>query len=444
MNLLICLETALREIAAHKFRSMLSMMGIAMGVSSLIAMMALTNGIEQGTRTFMEQIGGLEYVTVVNKEISSDMFEFWNLSPGRTLRDADILHASVPMVSHIAPELVTGGLVSSGVLSDRYQIQGVWPDTFVVGRHELAAGRFLGDLDLDRSARSVVIGDEVAKRLWPNLPAKDILGKTMTINQSPFQVVGVLVRYEREQDKRMREILQNQRKAQVGSPARGRSAGRWDPFRRKNESVLIPLTTMFYEFKSGQFPEDSLDSVRMDNFALRVADLDFFREALDQIRQALSITHRGVDDYDLETREEWFDRMESSISATRMSGGLIALISLLVGGIGITNIMLASITERVREIGIRLAVGARGRDIFLQVLVESVSIAFLGGLAGVAVGAGLIQALLWLAPSENLPIMTIGSVIFSMAFAIMAGIISGIYPALRASRLDPISALRYE
>lgn len=447
MNFLVCLEIGLREIAAHKFRSILSMLGIVLGVSSLIAMMAIVSGIEIGTRAFMQQIGGLEFVNVVNKEISNDMFEFWNLSPGRTLMDAYAIQASVPGIGKVSPEMSQGGLISSGPVSDRMQVLGVWPDHYVVARHELAVGRFLTDLDLDRASRSVVIGDEIARRFWPGLTSQQILGRQLTINQSPFVVVGVLMRYEREQDKRMREILKARQKTPTaGAPMRGggRMSSRWDPFRRKNESVLIPLTTMFYEFKSGQFPEDSMESVRLDSLSLQVADLDYFRETLDQVRKVLGVTHRGVDDYDLETREEWFDRMESSISATRLSGGLIAIISLVVGGIGITNIMLASITERVREIGIRLAVGAKGSDIFMQILVESISVAFIGGLIGVAAGVALIQLLVAIAPTENAPVMTMGSVIVSVSFAILAGIVSGIYPALRASRLDPIGALRYE
>jgi putative ABC transport system permease protein len=162
------------------------------------------------------------------------------------------------------------------------------------------------------------------------------------------------------------------------------------------------------------------------------------------VRSALSITHRGVDDFDLETREEWFDRMESSIRATRLSGGLIATISLVVGGIGIMNIMLASISERVREIGIRLAVGARSSDIFVQILIESVTIAFIGGLLGIVASVGLIEVLKAIAPSENTPVMTPGAILFSVGFAVLAGLVSGLYPALRASRLNPITALRYE
>ncbi len=439
MNLWITLETGLREIAAHKFRSFLSMLGIVLGVSSLIATMSLTNGIERGTKAFMQQVGGLELVTVIGKEISAEMIEFANLSPGRTVQDARAILASTPVVTEVSPEINIGALLSSGPIAQRMQVSGAWPDYFAVNRHEIEAGRFLTQLDVDRAAHSVVIGDAILKRFWPNLPAEDAVGRILTINQTPFKVVGVLKVYEREQDKRIREIVKARQQ-----PTSSKSQNRWDPFRRKNESVIIPLSTMFFEYKSGQLPEDSLDSIRLDNLSFRVGDLDRFRETLTKVRNALNITHRGVDDFDLQTREEWFQGMEASISATRLSGGLIAAISLVVGGIGITNIMLASITERVREIGIRLAVGARGGDIFLQILVESVSVAFIGGIIGVAAGYGLIKLLIAIAPSENVPFVSLDSIVISVVFAILAGVLSGIYPALRASRLDPISALRYE
>jgi len=436
MNLLVALQIGIREIASHKFRSFLSMLGIVLGVSSLISTLALTTGIERGTRAFMQQVGGLEYVNVVNKEISNAKFEFWNLSPGRTLRDAVAIKASAPLVSHVSAELAFGAVVSAAGHSDRKQVRGVFPDHFVVARHEIQAGRFLTDLDVERGLRSAVIGNEIANLLWPDLQAEKIVGRQIRINDRPFEVVGVLPKYERDEDKRRREAGK--------APASGRRAGRWDAFRGKNESILIPYSTMFFDFRAGAFPTDSMDSVRLDSLTLRIRDLEEFRPALEQVRAALDLTHRGVDDFDLETREEWFDRMESSIRATRLSGGLIATISLVVGGIGIMNIMLASISERVREIGIRLAVGARGQDIFVQIIVESVSIAFIGGLIGVLAAVGLIEILKLLAPNENAPIMTLEGIFFSVGFAILAGFLSGIYPALRAARLNPISALRYE
>jgi len=439
MNFLICLETGLREIVAHKFRSVLSMLGIVLGVSSLIATMALTAGIEKGTRAFMEQVGGLEFVKIQNKDVSDELFEFWNLSPGRTVVDAQAILASVPGIAHASPEMRLGARVANMTHGQRLAVVGVWPGNFHVNRHELAAGRFITPLDLDRATHVAVIGDEVARQFWPHLSKEEILGKVLTINQSPFEVVGIFIRYEREQDKRMRKIRAEQAKKHAGSERL-----RWDPFRGKNLSVLIPLPTMFYEFKSGLFPNDSVESVRIEELALQVKDLSRFREILDQVRRTLTMTHRGVDDFELETREEWFDRMEQSISATRLSGGLIAVISLVVGAIGIANIMLASISERVREIGIRLAVGAKGRDIFFQILIESVSVAFLGGLVGIVAGTVLIQVLIVIAPSENPPLMTLNSMLISVVFSILAGILSGLYPALRASKLDPIEALRYE
>jgi len=437
VNLFVALQIGLREIAAHKFRSFLSMLGIVLGVSSLISTLALTTGIERGTRAFMQQVGGLEYVSVVNKEISNQMFDFWNLSPGRTLRDAQAISASAPLISHVSPELSFGAAISSGIQSDRRQIRGVFPDYFVVARHDPPFGRFLTDLDVERGLRSAVVGDEIARLLWPSLKPAAVVGKTLLINDRPFEVVGVLPKYERVEDKNSKTPGRNR-------GGISRSGRRYDPFRQKNEVVLIPFSTMFFDFRAGAFPMDSMETIRLDALTLRVGDLGHFRTALEQARAALEVTHRGVDDFDLETREEWFDRMESSIRATRLSGGLIATISLVVGGIGIMNIMLASISERVREIGIRLAVGARGHDIFVQIMAESISIAVIGGLLGVLASFGLIEILKLIAPSENAPIMTLGGIAFSVGFAVLAGFFSGIYPALRASRLNPIAALRYE
>jgi len=248
---------------------------------------------------------------------------------------------------------------------------------------------------------------------------------------------------------------------------------RWDPFRVKNEAVLIPFTTLFHEFRSGSSsssdekpdaskpnvssepkksdatPEsnkrnDSIDSIKLDALIVRVRDLDYFHPALDQLRKLLDITHRGVDDFDFETREDWFDRVESSVRAARLSGGLISAISLVVGGIGIMNIMLASISERVREIGIRMAVGARPRDIFLQIIIEGMLISLIGAFLGIAASLGLIEILKLISPTENVPVLSWDGVLFSVVFALLAGLLSGIYPGLKAARLDPISALRYE
>jgi putative ABC transport system permease protein len=443
MNFFISLETGMREILSHKFRSSLSMMGIVLGVASLVATMALTNGMERGMRAFMEQVGGLEMVNVVSKEISNDMMDFWNLSPGRTLQDAYAIQQSAPLVSRVSPQLEEALPVSAGGATMRVRASGVWPDFQQIAKHELAAGRFITQLDVDRGHRCVVIGNSVAEQLWPAVDAVDTVGKALFINDVPFTIVGVLVPYERERDKIARERGLKQVE-DARRQRRGNERQRWDPFRGKNESVLLPFTTMFYEFKSGLFPDNSAETVALGNLALQIGDLKNYEQALDQVRSALQVTHRGVDDFGFDTKEDWFDQMEQRMRATRTSGGLIAVISLIVGGIGITNIMLASITERVREIGIRRAVGARGRDIFLQIIVESVSIALMGGVIGVVVGTGLVQLIMALAPSDTEPFVSATSVALSVAFSAVAGVLSGIYPAVQASRLDPIQALRYE
>ena len=433
MNPLVAISIGLHEIAAHKFRTALSMLGIVLGVSSLIATMALTRGIEDGTRIFMQQMGGLELVTIVNKEPSSRKYEFANLSPGRTLRDAEAIRRSATFISHVSPEISLNTAVATegGGNPDRRVVRGVYPDHFVIAMHQIAAGRFLTELDLERGSRCAVVGDTVAKNLWPGIPPPLIVGKSILIDNRPFEVVGVLPLYEMEEQARARRT--------------GRSLSRrWDPFRQKNETVLVPFTTMFHELRSGAFPLDSLETMKLETLTVRVGDLDHFRPALDQVRHILDITHRGVDDFDLETRQDWFDRMESSVRAARLSGGLISAISLVVGGIGIMNIMLASISERVREIGIRLAVGARQRDIFWQILIESILVSLLGGLLGILASLGLIEILKTIAPDQNVPVLTPDSILLAVGFALAAGLLSGLYPAAKASTIDPITALRYE
>ena len=462
MSLLVVFQIGIREVAAHKFRSVLSMLGIVLGVSSLIATMALTRGMEEGTRTFMQQLGGLELVTIAEKNPSSLKMDFANLSPGLTLRDAEVIRESASLISHVSPEIAINSLVSSFGQSgtrERRMIRGIYPDHFVIRMHQIGAGRFLSDLDVQRGARCVVLGNTVATQLWPEASIESLIGKTVLIGTSPFEVVGVLDFYQSEEQGRIRRS--------------GKTSMRWkwDPFRIKNETVLIPFTTLFHEFRSGVVSDEkpnsnkrndstepkktnvttessktneSIDSIELEALIVRVRDLEYFRPALDQLRKLLDITHRGVDDFDFETREDWFDRVESSVRAARLSGGLISAISLIVGGIGIMNIMLASISERVREIGIRMAVGARPRDIFLQIITEGMFNSLIGAFLGIGASLGLIEILKLISPTENVPLLSWDGVLFSVVFALLAGLLSGIYPGLKAARLDPISALRYE
>jgi putative ABC transport system permease protein len=155
-------------------------------------------------------------------------------------------------------------------------------------------------------------------------------------------------------------------------------------------------------------------------------------------------THNGIEDFSFQTQEDWADNINKAIRSARLSGGIISAISLLIGGIGIMNIMLASITERIREIGIRKAIGATFLDVFIQILVESVVIAILGGIAGLAASLGLVNLLSYISPTDNTPVITVNACVLAFIFSVCVGVLAGLFPALKAAKLDPIQALRYE
>jgi len=449
MNLWLSLLVGIKEIWAHKFRSFLTMLGVILGVASLLSMFSLTAGMARGVREYITQLGGIELVGVIKQEVPVEQEYKWEVSPGRTVADAEAIAKIPHLVSRVSPVVSIPVNIIAGSNNFRNEANAVWPDYVEINKHKVAFGRNINWLDLENSAHVCVVGRMVVDKLWPDRPDYNAIGETVLINQRPFRIVGIFELYEREEDKRRREMGLGERTRGSGGGVRspsGRSSGsRYSSFTRKNSTIIMPISTAFYEFKSANVvgKEDQGPDYRLDQLLFQVANVDRFAETLDRVADMLRVTHRGIDDFGFDTREEWFERNEEYIRNVRTSGGLIAGISLLVGGIGITNIMLASITERIREIGVRRAVGAKGRDIFIQIVVESAVIGVIGGLLGLVASLGVMRILVAISPGENAPVLEWDNVVISFSFAVIIGVLSGIYPAVKAARIEPIEALRY-
>lgn len=451
MNIGNVILTGLKETWAHKFRSLLTMLGIILGVSSLVAMSALVKGMELGMKEALGEMGGLEKIRVEGGELPQHQQHLQDRARGVTLKDVYALQNSAPLVDKITPTVRNSGRGSRTVVSYKgkyarpYNFSGTWPSALEINEHEISHGRMFNHLDNDLARQVCVIGQDIRDDLFGASDTAEEgevpIGETININGQPFTIIGIFKHYESMEAKKKREDYLAQKAINPKIP-KPRIRDHY-VFRIKNRTVYVPLNTLLLNFRSGSTVNSASDA-QLSTLYMKIPDVELLEPALQQVRNVMMMSHGGLEDFSFRTDEDWASEITLAIKNARMSGGIIAAICLLVGGIGITNIMLASISERIREIGIRKSVGATTADVFIQILVESIVLTLIGGLVGLATSYGLVQVIGNYSPSENDPVVTLGSLMFALGASVAVGLIAGLFPAVKASKLHPIQALKYD
>ena len=399
---------ALDSLASNKLRSGLTILGIVIGVGAVIAMLSIGAGAQNTITGSISDIGtNLLFVMRGGNE------EVRNPKP-LTLSDADALRDpfAAPSIIDVAPVLQGSVEITALGESDFVAVYGVIPEHAAVRNINLAEGTFIDETHYLGRAAVVVIGPDVAETLFNR--REGVLGETVRLEGQPFRVIGVTV-----------------------------AKGGQGPSNEDNQ-IYVPLTTA----QSRLIRRSTRD--RVDIILVQAIDADAVSAAEQEIAAILRQRHKtviGEDDFTVFTQESFLDIANQITNVFTIFLGGVAGISLLVGGIGIMNIMLVSVTERTREIGLRKAVGARKRDILLQFLTESALLSLLGGLIGIVLGWALSELVGFIAAQSNAdinPVVGLDAVLLATIFSAAVGLFFGWYPAKRASDLEPVEALRYE
>jgi len=401
---------ALESLSGNKLRSGLTVLGIVIGVAAVIAMLAVGKGAQESITGSINSIGtNLLVVFPGGKE--QDRFRSLTMRDAEALRD----QLAAPSIEAVAPTLEIGGEVTFGGQQMSSPLIGVTPEYFQVRNVNVAEGEVITEEHVLGRASVVLLGSEVAETLFGH--ADGVTGETVRIEGQPFRVIGV---------------LESKGGGELGS---------------EDDQVIVPLTTAKARLMG---PRSGQAGDRIDVIYVQAASGDLVSQAMEEMAQILRARHRitdGMDDFTIFTQQDLLAEAESITNVLTIFLGGIGGISQMVGGIGIMNIMLVSVTERTREVGLRKALGARKRDILTQFLTESSLLSFLGGLIGILLG-WLISLIVGQIAAANdapfTPVVGIDAILLATIFSAVIGLFFGIYPANRAAGLEPVEALRYE
>jgi putative ABC transport system permease protein len=404
----------LDNLRAHKLRSLLTMLGMIFGVAAVVAMLSIGAGAQQEVMAFIEQLGVRNLIVEAREAPDNQALQkIRKISAGLSFADYRVIQANVEKISAAsARKRFTPSKLLPRPQSDPPMVYGVSPAYVDIANLALVSGRFFTEAETAAAAPVAVLGEAAAASLFG---ADDPVGRYVKVNEQWFQVIGV-----------------------AGPQLTVQSDVAGLPAQDRNNLMYVPLYSAIFRLEDGQ----SQQKDEIDGIYLQMQPGADIPSAAALLRGLLNVSHRAAGDFTIVSPAELLAEQRRTQRVFEMVMVAIASISLLVGGIGIMNIMLASVMERTREIGVRRAIGAKRRDVIQQFLIETTIISLAGGVLGVIVGVALSRAIGYLAGWST--IVTTTSIVLAFFVSVTIGLVFGLYPAIRAASLDPVKALHYE
>jgi putative ABC transport system permease protein len=389
------------EILSNKMRSVISSFGIFIGVATLLTLLSFIRAMNKEVKENIVKMGGLDIISIKKLEPDDKEEEIaFRGSPGLRIDQARDLKRTIPEIVDVLPLVSDHRHFRTGSRHSGGRLNAVSLNHFDIYNYELGSGRKFTQEDFNVAARVCIIGNRIAERVFPDVESP--LGRSITTEDNvTFKVIGTIYTEER-----------------------------WD---RRSRELLYPFPT-YQAYLGGA-------SGKLSEINIRVNDLTRLKQTKEQIRAQLLTMHRGVEDFDVVLNEEKIREMENTSRALNILLAVLSILSLLTGGVSIMNIMFATIGDRIREIGLRKALGAHRSDLFVQFLIEAVLLCLVGGILGMAMGSATS-----IMPRELLPMdphLLNSDYLLALGFIILVGIFAGMFPALRAANMRPIEALQY-